>query len=277
MPFFYPESQDVNDWIVAFEVITQRKDGQRVEYLPTVLKNKALSWYASEHRTLNGHQRTWEEWREGLKNEFGRSSMAILNELVNRCQKDGESPQDYYQSMITLCSLANSNMTEVEKVSHLLRGLNPPIREKIVLMCPTSAKDFLDKLNRLNVVMPSSQCDQNNVVELLAKALADKQNPEPSLLNVDDKEMSFFKKELRNLSQRMDQLCQAQDSNRSRQRRDYTQIEERSCHYCGIQGHLMRDCRKRRNNQFKSSGYQRRSEIQSSPGRGRQENGRGRW
>ena len=56
---------------------------------------------------------------------------------------------------------------------------------------------------------PSSKSDQNNVVELLAKALADKPNPEPSLLNVDDKEMTYFKKELRNLSQRMDQLCRS--------------------------------------------------------------------
>ena len=143
VPFFYPESQDVNDWIVAFEVITQRKDGQRVDYLPTVLKNKALSWYASEYQNtlmvIKEHGRNGEN---GLKSEFGRSSMAILNELVNRCQKDGESPQDYYQSMITLCSLANSNMTEVEKVSHLLRGLNPTIREKIVLMCPNFSQRF---------------------------------------------------------------------------------------------------------------------------------------
>ena len=251
---FTPESDDVNDWIVAFEVLTSRKMEQRVELLPTVLKKKALSWYASQHRSLNGQVRSWDEWKAALQSEFGRSIMAILNELCNRSQRDNETPHEYYQSIIGLCSLANPAMTEVEKINHLLRGLNNGLREKMILMCPSTSQDFLEKLNRIHVnIPPRVKDDQSNVVEILAKALANKQQVEPSLLNVDDKEITFLRNELKNLSQKMDDMCMKNGNGTDRyQSRNRYQSDDRTCYYCGIKGHLRNDCRKKRSEEYRT-------------------------
>ena len=204
--------------------------------------------------------------------------MAILNELINRSQKETESPKEYYQAIINLCSLANPDMTEVGKISHLLRGLNSSLREKMILMCPSSANDFLQKINMLHVAAPTKKEGDLNVVELLTKALAIKQNTEPSLLNVDDREMAYVKKELKNLSDKMEQLCNG-NGDRYDGRRGTGGNEERSCHYCGIKGHLMKDCKRkngyRRDNRYQSN--DQRGQRGSSPNFGRQGNGRGRW
>ena len=283
IPLFSPESDDVNDWIVAFEVLTSRKVEQRVELLPTVLKKKALSWYASQYRSLNGQVRSWDEWKAALQSEFGRSVMAILNELCNRCQRDNETPHEYYQSVIGLCSLSNPAMTEVEKINHLLRGLNNGLREKMILMCPSTSQDFLDKLNRIHVNVPSRmKDDQSNVVEI-AKALANKQQVEPSLLNVDDKEISILRDELKNLSQKMEEMCikNSNGTNRYQDRNRYSG-EARTCYYCGARGHLQNDCRKKRGDDYRQRNDHQYRQRGDSPRRnsfspGRQGNGQGRW
>ena len=276
VPIFNPESDEINDWIIAFEIATKGKEERRVDLLPTALKNKAFSWFASQHRVLNGEDRSWDQWKESLTIEFGRSSMAVLNELCNRRQKESESPKDYYQSVITLCSMANPLMSEVEKISHLLRGLTVSLREKMILMCPTSAKDFLEKMNMLNVSTPSSsKTDQSNLVELLAKALAEKQSIAPTLLNVDDKEISYLRKELKNLSQRMDELCQGNQHQGTFSRN--TVRDDRSCHFCGIKGHFARDCRKKKREQSQGSNRYENKRYQRGSSPGRQGNGQGRW
>src|SRR5699024_9337216 len=48
---------------------------------------------------------------------------AARHELARRAQKPGETCFDYCQVILRLCRLADPQMTEIDKVGHLLKGI----------------------------------------------------------------------------------------------------------------------------------------------------------
>lgn len=242
-PKFVPNSDDVNDWLVAFNTtMASADDSTKIAKMPTVLTDRALTWFCCQKQTTAGASRSWSDWEIELKKEFGRNEMSILLELDNL--KQGTlKPEAYYHRVLALCSKVNPNMSELEKVQKLQRGLNPELRNKMTLMFPTSSSDFLAKLQHLstsNVAEVQEKSDQQKIIDSLITLLGQKsekptqtQSTGPTIQPSYYQEQGSLAAEIRELKEQVQRLSRPTERSNGR----------RTCFNCGRSNHLVKDCR----------------------------------
>ena len=239
IPKFNPAADNVEDWLAAFES-TIPNETLRVSRLGIALQASAASWYASQLRVLGRNNRSWSQWRAALVAEFSSHQRALFTTLLNHTQRPGQDPIEFYRKTIQLCRQVNAQMQEPEILNHLLRGIEPSLRDKLILMCPTTSADFLAKLQLLCSSTPiptSAPNDQAKLIETLALALVEKQQPhavEPQFYQrPEHDELYELRVRVRELER---QLAEARSRPSSPQ-------EYRRCFLCGRQGHIARFCR----------------------------------
>ncbi|RWS24175.1 hypothetical protein B4U80_13260, partial [Leptotrombidium deliense] len=175
LPSFEPATQDINEWLLKFEASTKGKtDTEKISILPLVLQNAALQWYAIRKSTIVPTT-TWAEIERELKQEFAKNLCSIIQELHLRTQRENETAIDYCRDVIRLCLSYNSQMSEIEKVAHLMRGISATLRDKLILMQPKTSSEFMTNVNTLEASKQmSSNYDPQKVIETLTLALIDK-------------------------------------------------------------------------------------------------------
>ncbi|RWS04997.1 hypothetical protein B4U79_18337 [Dinothrombium tinctorium] len=267
LPPFDPSKQDINDWILTFNSATANKtDEQKINYLPSVLQNTALQWYATRKRTQS-NESDWKSWETALIAEFGKKLPAILQELNTRQQRQNEQTIDYCRDILRLCSLCNPLMTETEKIAHLTRGISPALKGKVILMNANTSSDFIDNVRFLESHKDSSQPnDQSRIIETLALALIEKTKSEakdnqnaPQLFQQSIRPMDEEIRKIHGQLQRLQEeiaflsnpgLRQPFTTRPFNQRYPNRQAQvTRLCYQCNRQGHLARDCWFRENGQ----------------------------
>ncbi|KAL1449351.1 hypothetical protein MTO96_028136 [Rhipicephalus appendiculatus] len=80
-----------------------------------------------------------------------------LEDLQQRQQQLGETPQEYVSGILQLCARMNPEMPESEKLRHLLRGLRPEMMERVAITNPvqdtSSRVDSVGMLNEPSTVL----------------------------------------------------------------------------------------------------------------------------
>lgn len=235
---FNGTTEEVEDWLVVYEAQAHRlTDEQKVNKLWTVLEGRAAEWLIQQKRSPSPPA-TWQQWKDALKQQFGRTKQDYLMQLTNRCQRFDENLIDYYHDVIQLCLHTNPQMNEEEKICHLIKGLLPEVKEKMLIMCPTSSNDFLSKLRVIASTGITSATSP--MVTLLAdlvqevKELRLKATSTPALVQT---EQPSTAEEIKKLKEEIDSL--------KGQIRRQTARPRPTCHNCGRTGHFRRDCRSR--------------------------------
>lgn len=119
------DDDDVEDWLKHYERVSKynRWDtAAQLAYVVVYLVETALTWFENNEAKLT----TWASFVEELRKSFGdpisRRKKAEQT-LAQRAQVPGETCTAYIQEVLKLCSLVNPNMTEEDKVGHLLKGI----------------------------------------------------------------------------------------------------------------------------------------------------------
>uniref|UniRef100_L7LYG4 CCHC-type domain-containing protein n=1 Tax=Rhipicephalus pulchellus TaxID=72859 RepID=L7LYG4_RHIPC len=117
--------EDVDDWLKHYERVSRYHEWSTSAKLVNVaffLAGTALLWFENHEHVLT----TWQTFVEELKACFGDTSSKkkkAEQTLARRAQLPGETCTTYIEEVLKLCSIVNTNMSDEDKVGHLLKGI----------------------------------------------------------------------------------------------------------------------------------------------------------
>jgi len=185
-PFKYLQNFDLaavsNNW----------DDIIKMHQIPNYLLGTASLWYKFWRRdrlvsTPGVGRPTWPEFVKALQKAFRSvASKDVAEEkLFNRKQRIGESPEDYFYSMLDLIYDYDPSMSVPTQIRFIVKGLRPVYLEKINPMKPTTIEKVLECIRSIaetqylvdHVVDSNLTQEQSSLTKVLdnMNALFDKQ------------------------------------------------------------------------------------------------------
>ena len=116
---------DVDDWIAKYERFAAVYRWDPTMMLANVdfyLYGTAGAWFQAHEADLT----SWDTCKQKLRDLFGRAvgrQRAASKELSCRAQTSTESYVSYILDVLALCRRVDANMSEGDKVGHLLKGI----------------------------------------------------------------------------------------------------------------------------------------------------------
>ena len=284
-PTFRGETDsDALDWLHRYETTGSYNkwgDGDLRDNFEMYLDGSARKWFLFsiipiEWRNLpervdpeNDGRRLEAEMglRTAFLLEFQQGNVGMFQEakLRNRVQGINEPTTNYYYDILDLCRVVNQNMSEINKLQYLYRGLKPSLLEKIYPLKLTTCVDFLAAAkvhaeaalmaNRRNwsesVLSPSTPSDYSAPIAFVRSEESNNSNHAELLKIVKDLQ-KVNSKEFKELRESIE-LLKKQDLKKSVswERTDSSPRSSRgtpTCFKCEKSGHIARFCFSNQNN-----------------------------
>ncbi|XP_077564719.1 uncharacterized protein LOC144180213 [Haemaphysalis longicornis] len=125
-PFFTGKGNyDAEDWLSTFErvnVYNKWDDQAKLSNVEYYLREVAEVWFRNNGRTI----KTWGEFKTLFAEAFDRPEVRKLHAeqcLRVRAQQPGENFTSYIEDVVDLCRRINMDMSEQEKIRHILKGI----------------------------------------------------------------------------------------------------------------------------------------------------------
>lgn len=145
------EGSDVDQWLRLYERVSASYRWDPTLMLANVifyLDGTPRVWFDTHEHDITSWDSFKEKIRELFGNPFGRGQSA-KNELSARAQTSTESYISYIQSVLALCRRADENMSEPEKVAHILKGIADDAFNLLVFSNVTSVDAIIQECRRL--------------------------------------------------------------------------------------------------------------------------------
>lgn len=117
--------EDVDEWLTHYQRVSRYNRWDTTVQLANVvffLEGTALVWFENHEETLT----SWDRFVEEIKTCFGDSlakKKRAEQTLLQRAQIPGETCTTYIEEVLKLCRVVDSQMSEEDKVGHLLKGI----------------------------------------------------------------------------------------------------------------------------------------------------------
>ncbi|RWS23389.1 hypothetical protein B4U80_13387 [Leptotrombidium deliense] len=261
-PFTGRSDECIVDWLDHFDMIGNANgwatDDEKFKRLPSYLDGTARKWYFGYVKQLKTPPKDYKELKDAIKEVFGKGANQAISfdALHQRQMLLGESVEDYFFDKLRLCQRYNSSMTDLEKVNILLRGLAPYLLDRIYPLQPKTPSELF-KLLRLfseGAQMANSRTQWNSSAYQQVEQAAIQ--AERSNFRSRDRGNGRFRQFNRDMRSSLDTI-----ERRNRFQSPRRQSNERSqsrnrngirCYNCQKVGHIARECRLRRGNNFRN-------------------------
>jgi len=156
---------DVNRWLKDYERIATYNHWDEQMRLANVifyLAGTARQWFDNNEDSFTD----WTVFRNSLSNTFCRTDdirRQAERQLLTRAQRTDESSESYIQDVLALCRKVNPNMTEDEKVAHLMKGIAEDLYQILLVQDYETADAFvkrcrqIESLRRRRIARPTFQ------------------------------------------------------------------------------------------------------------------------
>ncbi|XP_077547973.1 uncharacterized protein LOC144160607 [Haemaphysalis longicornis] len=117
--------EDVEEWLTHYRRVSRYNRWDTAAQLANVvfsLDETALTWFENNESKLT----TWDRFVEEISARFGDSvgkKKQAEQTLLHRAQVPGETCTTYIEEVLKLCRLVDPQMSEDDKVGHLLKGI----------------------------------------------------------------------------------------------------------------------------------------------------------
>ncbi|UYV61857.1 hypothetical protein LAZ67_1006863 [Cordylochernes scorpioides] len=129
--------------------MTQPEGYQRQVYF--YLSGTALKWFENNEESIQ----TWKEFTSQLENVFGKNENSKLQaekKLKTRAQLKGESTKCYIQDLLCLCKEVDPQMSEEDKISHLMKGIAEELYQALLPRDVQSTEQFITECRRVEAL-----------------------------------------------------------------------------------------------------------------------------
>lgn len=144
--------EDVEEWLDQFNRVCQFNrwdDKFKVENVGLSLHEVAKRWYLNQEHTITD----WASFTENIRQIFGTPSARsdeAKRTLDCRWQRPDETYSSYIEDVLSLCRRVNPDMSEADKVRHLLKGIAEFAFNSLALQNPTCVDDVRTTCQRLD-------------------------------------------------------------------------------------------------------------------------------
>lgn len=138
---------DVDDWLQNYERVSKHNRWDETIKLANVvffLSDTALRWFENNEETLT----SWDAFKEAATNTFGHADtrrQQAKERLSRRYQLSSETSTAYIADVLRLCTRSDPDMTETDKVSHLLKGISENLFSVVGPKSPATVHDFISE------------------------------------------------------------------------------------------------------------------------------------
>ncbi|UYV65702.1 hypothetical protein LAZ67_3005182 [Cordylochernes scorpioides] len=115
------------------------------------LSGTALKWFENNEESIQ----TWKEFTSQLENVFGKkenSKLQAEKKLKTRAQLKGESTEFYIQDVLCFCKEADPQMSEEDKISHLMKGIAEELYQALLPRNIQSTEQFITECRRVEAL-----------------------------------------------------------------------------------------------------------------------------
>ncbi|XP_077552187.1 uncharacterized protein LOC144166565 [Haemaphysalis longicornis] len=145
-PFFTGKGNyDAEDWLSTFErvsVYNKWDDKAKLSNVEYYLREVAEVWFRNNGRTI----KTWGEFKTLFAEAFDRPEVRKLHAeqcLRVRAQQPGENFTSYIEDIVDLCRRINMDMSEQEKIRHILKGIEDDPFQMLMSKDPKTVAEII--------------------------------------------------------------------------------------------------------------------------------------
>ncbi|XP_077530883.1 uncharacterized protein LOC144142923 [Haemaphysalis longicornis] len=145
-PFFTGKGDyDAEDWLSTFErvsVYNKWDDKSKLSNVEFYLREVAEVWFRNNGRTI----KTWGGFKTLFAEAFDRPAVRKLHAeqcLRVRAQQPGENFTSYIEDVVDLCRRINMDMSEQEKIRHILKGIEDDVFQMLMSKDPKNFAEMI--------------------------------------------------------------------------------------------------------------------------------------
>ena len=230
-------------WLFSFRKSTDgRTEAEKQKLFRQAMTGDAYTWHAGESladETANRNP-TCADWQVRLKKFYGKTRSLALDELEGRRMQEGESPLNFAQDVLRLCTEVDPGMDGDTRLRHLHRSLLPRFQKDMLLMDPKDTAAFTEKLVKLSAAgagrRPAEDLSTRTLVSALVATLVDQRRQDATAMATACTADMDVAEALDRLNQRLDEVELGR-------RRTPVNRQNVTCYNCDRKGHFQYECR----------------------------------
>ncbi|UYV71013.1 K02A2.6-like [Cordylochernes scorpioides] len=139
-------TEDCGKWMKDYERIARSNcwdATMKLANAPFFLEGTAGQWYDNNEEGMD----SWDRFKEMFSRTFDNSGVLLRrakDNLQSRAQKSTESCESYIQDVLSLCRQVNPDMSQGEKVAHLMKGVVEDVYQVILIKEIDTVEAFVD-------------------------------------------------------------------------------------------------------------------------------------
>ncbi|UYV81563.1 K02A2.6-like, partial [Cordylochernes scorpioides] len=148
------DGEDLQKWLKGYARVARYNHWDETLCLTKVyfyLSGTALTWFDNNEESIQ----TWKEFTSQLENVFGKkenSKLQAEKKLKTRAQLKGESTEFYIQDVLCLCKEVDPQMSEEDKISHLMKGIAEELYQALLPRDVQSTEQFITECRRVEAL-----------------------------------------------------------------------------------------------------------------------------
>ncbi|UYV65326.1 hypothetical protein LAZ67_3003950, partial [Cordylochernes scorpioides] len=155
-PSIFPgeDGENLQKWLKGYARVARYNHWDETLCLTKVyfyLSGTALKWFENNEESIQ----TWKEFTSQLENVFGKkenSKLQAEKKLKTRAQLKGESTECYIQDVLCLCKEVDPQMSEEDKISHLMKGISEELYQALLPRDVQSTEQFITECRRVEAL-----------------------------------------------------------------------------------------------------------------------------
>ncbi|UYV71344.1 hypothetical protein LAZ67_8002700 [Cordylochernes scorpioides] len=148
------DGEDLQKWLKGYARVARYNHWDETLCLTKVyfyLSGTALKWFENNEESIQ----TWKEFTSQLENVFRKkenSKLQAEKKLKTRAQLKGESTECYIQDLLCLCKEVDPQMSEEDKISHLMKGIAEELYQALLPRDVQSTEQFITECRRVEAL-----------------------------------------------------------------------------------------------------------------------------